>query len=194
VDRDGIQRRDFPTGRRGYDPAAVDEHLRRVADAFESNSPLPAPSFAASTSDQVREILEAAERSVASVRAEASREASDHVSQVQQATAGMLSKLDELESELGRLLTALRESGARLTAGLEQLRADVAGTPAEPIAEPNPAPVTPLSTDDSGARLIALNMALSGTSREEPAAYLAEHFELADPDALLDDVYARAGR
>jgi DivIVA domain-containing protein len=194
VDRDGIQRRDFPTGRRGYDPAAVDEHLRRVADAFESNSPLPAPSFAASTSDQVREILEAAERSVASVRAEASREASDHVSQVQQATAGMLSKLDELESELGRLLTALRESGARLTAGLEQLRADVAGTPAEPIAEPNPAPVTPLSTDDSGARLIALNMALSGTSREETAAYLAEHFELADPDALLDDVYARAGR
>ena len=194
MDRDGIQRRDFPTGRRGYDPAAVDEHLRRVADAFESNSPLPAPSFAASTSDQVREILEAAERSVASVRAEASREASDHVSQVQQATAGMLSKLDELESELGRLLTALRESGARLTAGLEQLRADVAGTPAEPVAEPKPAPVTPLSTDDSGARLIALNMALSGTSREETAAYLAEHFELADPDALLDDVYARAGR
>jgi hypothetical protein len=37
-------------------------------------------------------------------------------------------------------------------------------------------------------------MALSGTSREETAAYLAEHFELADPDALLDDVYARAGR
>ena len=132
MDRDGIQRRDFPTGRRGYDPAAVDEHLRRVADAFESNSPLPAPSFAASTSDQVREILEAAERSVASVRAEASREASDHVTQVQQATAGMLSKLDELESELGRLLTALRASGERLTAGLEQLQADVAGTPAEP--------------------------------------------------------------
>ena len=37
-------------------------------------------------------------------------------------------------------------------------------------------------------------MALSGTSREETARYLAEHFALADPDALLDDVYARAGR
>ena len=194
MDRDGIQRRDFPTGRRGYDPAAVDEHLRRVADAFESNSPLPAPSFAASTSDQVREILEAAERSVASVRAEASREASDHVTQVQQATAGMLSKLDELESELGRLLAALRASGERLSAGLEQLQADVAGTPAEKVAEPKSAPVTPLPKDDEGARLIALNMALSGSSREETAAYLAEHFELADPDALLDDVYARAGR
>ena len=203
MDRDGIQRRDFPTGRRGYDPAAVDEHLRRVADAFESNSPLPAPSFAASTSDQVREILEAAERSVAAVRAEASREASDHVSQVQQAAAGMLAQLDELESELGRLLTALRASGERLTEGLEQLQADVAGAapsrstspPADaPATGANPAPVTPLSTDDSGARLIALNMALSGTAREETAAYLAEHFELADAEALLDDVYARAGR
>ena len=194
MDRDGIQRRDFPTGRRGYDPAAVDEHLRRVADAFESNSPLPAPSFAASTSDQVREILEAAERSVASVRAEASREASDHITQVQQATAGMLSKLDELESELHRLLAALRASGERLSAGLEQLQADVAGIPAEPIAEPKSAPVAPLPKDVEGARLIALNMALSGSSREETAAYLAEHFELADPDALLDDVYARAGR
>ena len=194
MDRDGIQRRDFPTGRRGYDPAAVDEHLRQVADAFESNSPLPPPSFAASTSDQVREILEAAERSVASVRAEASREASDHVTQVQQATAGMLSKLDELESELGRLLAALRASGERLSAGLEQLQADVAGAPADPVAGPKRAPVTPLPKDDEGARLIALNMALSGSSREETAAYLAEHFELADPDALLDDVYARAGR
>ncbi|MDA0173210.1 DivIVA domain-containing protein [Solirubrobacter taibaiensis] len=194
MDRDGIQRRDFPTGRRGYDPAAVDEHLRRVADAFETNTPLPAPSFAASTSDQVREILEAAERSVASVRAEASREASDHVTEVQQATAGMLSKLDELESELGRLLTALRASGERLAQGLEQLQADVAGTAPSPPAADAPAPVTPLSSDDSGARLIALNMALSGSSREETAAYLAEHFELADPDALLDDVYARAGR
>ena len=36
VDRDRIERRDFPTGRRGYDPAAVDEHLRRVADEFEA--------------------------------------------------------------------------------------------------------------------------------------------------------------
>ena len=194
MDRDGIQRRDFPTGRRGYDPAAVDEHLRRVADAFESNSPLPAPSFAASTSDQVREILEAAERSVASVRAEASREASDHVAQVQQATAGMLSKLDELESELGRLLTALRASGERLTAGLEQLQADVAGAPRDPMREPKPAPVTATPHRRLRRAPIALNMALSGTSREETAAYLAEHFELADPDALLDDVYARAGR
>ena len=43
VDRDSIQRRDFPTGRKGYDPAAVDEHLRQVADAFERKAEQPAP-------------------------------------------------------------------------------------------------------------------------------------------------------
>ena len=37
-------------------------------------------------------------------------------------------------------------------------------------------------------------MALGGSPREETARYLAEHFDLADPEALLDDVYARAGR
>jgi hypothetical protein len=37
-------------------------------------------------------------------------------------------------------------------------------------------------------------MALSGSSREETAAYLAEHYDLADPEALLDDVYSRAGQ
>jgi hypothetical protein len=48
--------------------------------------------------------------------------------------------------------------------------------------------------DDAGARLIALNMALNGSSREETEAYLAEYFDLTDPEALLDDVYARAGQ
>ncbi|MBE2316365.1 DivIVA domain-containing protein [Solirubrobacter sp. CPCC 204708] len=202
MDRDRILRRDFPTGRRGYDPAAVDEHLRRVADAFEANAPLPAPSLAASTSEQVREILEAAERSVAQVRSDAAREASDHVAQVQQATSGMLAQLDALESELGRLLEALRASGERLTEGLQQLQADVAGAAPPPAEAPAPpadssspadaAPVSALPADDAGARLIALNMALSGSSREETAAYLAEHFELTDAEGLLDDVYARA--
>jgi hypothetical protein len=61
-----------------------------------------------------------------------------------------------------------------------------AGTlfPEEPAPEP----------EDAGARLIALNMALSGSPREDTRAYLAEHFSLPDVEALLDDVYARAGR
>jgi DivIVA domain-containing protein len=145
VDRDLIQRRDFPTGRRGYDISAVDEHLRRVADAFEHKTAMPAvPSLAATTSEQVREILEAAERSVADVRAQAGAEAADHVSRVQTATDGMLAQLDHLESELTRLLSALRTSGERLTEGLNQLQADVAsGIPTVPDFPPAPAADAP---------------------------------------------------
>jgi DivIVA domain-containing protein len=44
-----------------------------------------------------------------------------------------------------------------------------------------------------GARLIALNMALNGTPRDETARYLSQNFELDDQDSLLDEVYARVG-
>ena len=86
--------------------------------------------------------------------------------------------------------------------GLEDLQAEVGRRRAGPRRAPAPdeedfaaaAPAPVADADDAGARLIALNMALSGSSREETARYLAENFTLADPEALLDDVFARAGR
>jgi DivIVA domain-containing protein len=220
VDRDSIERRDFPVGRRGYDQEAVDGHLRRVADEFETlrgRAPAtPPPGLAAGASEQVRLILEAAEASAAELRADAGRQAGDHVARVKDAAGGMLSRLDELERELGGLLDALRQSGERLNEGLARLQRqagelgaaageptaaddlDVAGdlVAADDLAAPDDLAAAgnggPASDDEAGARLIALNMALGGTPREETARYLAEHFTLADPDALLDDVYDRA--
>jgi DivIVA domain-containing protein len=235
VDREAIERRDFPVGRRGYDPEAVDSHLRRVADEFETlrgqtpKAPATTP-LAAGASEQVRLILEAAEASAAELKADAGRQASEHVAGVQQAAGSMLSRLDELERELGALLDALRQSGERLNEGLAKLHrqageigdelapsepaaeetaaapapdesapdeiVSVPGPPEEAASEPPAADANggPASDDEAAARLIALNMALSGSPREETAAYLAEHYTLADPDALLDDVYDRAGR
>jgi DivIVA domain-containing protein len=198
VDRDAIERRDFPVGRRGYDQAAVDAHLREVADEFETlrETPRSAPgALSAGASEQVRAILEAAEAGAAALRAEAGREAGAHVERVQEAAGGMLSRLDELEGELNKLLEALRASGERLSKGLTQLHAEVGDVAGEPAVEP-PAPEEEITVsvngDEAGARLIALNMALSGTPREETARYLAENYSLADPEGLLDDVYARA--
>jgi DivIVA domain-containing protein len=209
MDREAIERRDFPLGRRGYDPAAVDEHLRRVADEIESlragarrSAP---PSLSAGTSEQVRAILEAAEAGAADLRAQAGREAGEHVKRVQEAASGMLARLDQLEGELHSLLDALRRSGERLNAGLAQLHEQVADmTPAPPEPEPapgpepqilpEPEPETAADGDEAGARLIALNMALNGTPREETARYLADNYALADREGLLDDVYNRAGR
>jgi DivIVA domain-containing protein len=188
VDRDGIERRDFPTGRRGYDPEAVHAHLRRVADEFETlRHPPQPPPLSAGTSEQVRLILEAAERSAAELRAKAGEEAGSHVARVEAAAHGMLGRLGELERQLEGLL-----------GGLEKLRDQVsAAGPApapEPLPEPLPDPAANGEADEAGARLIALNMALSGSPREDTARYLAEHFTLADAEALLDDVYARTGQ
>lgn len=79
-------------------------------------------------------------------------------------------------------------------------------TPPEPppetepavVPEPTPPPdeATPPSAadgaakseDDAGARLVALNMALDGASREDIQAKLAEDFALADSSTLVDEV------
>jgi len=205
MDREAIERHDFPVGRRGYDQAAVDDHLRRVADELESlkaGARRPAaPAISAGTSEQVRAILEAAEAGAAELRAEAGREAGEHVTRVQDAASGMLARLDQLQGELTSLLDALRRSGERLNEGLAQLHeqvGDVAGAPPEPAVEPEPepepAPPPAGNGDEAGARLIALNMALSGTPREETARYLADNYALEDAEGLLDDVYERAGQ
>jgi DivIVA domain-containing protein len=200
MDREAIERRDFPVGRRGYDQAAVDEHLRRVADELETLRVQPRtapPALSAGASEQVRAILEAAEAGAAELRAEAGREAGDHVKRVQEAASGMLARLDQLEGELSTLLDSLRTSGERLNEGLAELHRQVGAMggvePAAAEPEPEPEPVA-ADGDEAGARLIALNMALSGTPREETARYLADNYSLADPERLLDDVYARAGQ
>jgi DivIVA domain-containing protein len=36
LDRQAIEKRDFPIGRRGYDPAAVDAPLGRLAEEVEA--------------------------------------------------------------------------------------------------------------------------------------------------------------
>jgi DivIVA domain-containing protein len=68
----------------------------------------------------------------------------------------------------------------------------------EPEPEPEPEPARASGGGRSirgaeGARLIALNMALNGTPRDETARYLSQNFDLDDQDSLLDEVYARVG-
>ena len=48
--------------------------------------------------------------------------------------------------------------------------------------------------DTAAARLVAMNMALDGASREEIEGHLAENYSLADSGAIVDDVLALAAR
>jgi hypothetical protein len=90
LDRQSIEKRDFPLGRRGYDPATVDAHLAAVAREVESlkRAQASAPSgaapasggtsLAAVASAQVQAIVEAAEGSAAAIE----RDARDSAEQV----------------------------------------------------------------------------------------------------------------
>jgi hypothetical protein len=85
LDRQSIEKRDFPIGRRGYEPASVDAHLTKVAREIEAlhraarvapgSAPAGAPAVSASlasiASAQVQAIVEAAETSAASIEREA---------------------------------------------------------------------------------------------------------------------------
>jgi hypothetical protein len=85
LDRQSIEKRDFPFGRRGYEPAAVDAHLAALAREVEAlknaqtreptapaaAAPSPPPSLAAVASAQVQAIVEAAEASAAAIEHDA---------------------------------------------------------------------------------------------------------------------------
>jgi DivIVA domain-containing protein len=271
LDRQSIEKRDFPIGRRGYEPEAVDAHLERLAAEVEElaaqGQPRRTPeSLAAVASQQVASIIQAAETAAAdierlareeaestrsaaladasSTRETAIEQARSHVGKVTEATAAMLHRVDAMESELTTLTDTLRTGAHRLQADLSLLHGNMdelyasTGAPEapapryepEPVApqaasaaveveaaevevEPEPEPeapeapvrgaeeeVAPVATpvggpdeDVEGARLIALNMALNGTPRDETDRYLAENFDLSDREGLLDEVYASVG-
>ncbi len=93
LDRQSIEKKDFPIARRGYDPEAVDAHLERLSTEVErlqreaasaaSGSASAAPgaaaaspaSIAVAASESVRAIVQAAETSAAGIEAGAREEA-----------------------------------------------------------------------------------------------------------------------
>jgi DivIVA domain-containing protein len=268
LERQSIEKKDFPIGRRGYDPEAVDAHLAQIArdvEELKTSSRRRTETLASAASEQVRAIVEAAESSAAEIqrqaeteaqeiraeaaeeaqatRQQASTQAREYVGRVSESTSGMLSRLDAMESELGALIESLRTGANRLNADLQLLESGMlevrssveqrpqfepetggagfgstpdedftaaAGDAPQPSSQVEPALDDELGEDsyddaanragdaDAGApedeteaaRLIALNMALNRSSREETQRYLSENFTLADPERLLDEVYA----
>lgn len=151
LDRQSIERKDFPVGRRGYDPEAVDAHLSSLADEiseFKRSSRKRADTLASAASDQVRAIVEAAESSAADIqreaeteareireeanseaqatREQASEQAREYVSKVSESTAAMLQRIDSMQSELSGLIDSLRTGGNRLDADLRLLESNLA--------------------------------------------------------------------
>lgn len=144
LDRQGIERRDFPISRRGYAPAAVDAHLQALAGAVEelqrALAGRGADSLAASAGTQVQAIVAAAEVAAEEIeseakadaqrtraeaqsdaqrtRADAIAQAQAHVAAVGSATATLLTRVESLDGETGALLESMRAGATKLAGEL----------------------------------------------------------------------------
>jgi hypothetical protein len=144
-DRQAVERRDFPIGRRGYDPASVDSHLRALAEEFEAlqrqalhggadvsvastagtqvQSILQAAETAASeierhSLENARQVREEADRDAERTREEALERARAHVAAVAQVAAGLLERVGSMDGEVSALVESLRAGAGRLAADL----------------------------------------------------------------------------
>ena len=174
-------------------------------------------SLAGTAGDRVRAIIEAAEESAAAIRAEAEAEAERIRAQAEERASALR---NEAHSDVQGLVGSIREAVVRLNDDFERLErrlSEPAGAPQR--AEPAPANSTAVNADDAdedpdialaedaavgldeapgaeleAARLVALNMALDGASREDVARHLRENHGVSEPRDLLDEVYESIGR
>ncbi len=151
LDRQSIEKRDFPIGRRGYDPAAVDAHLRTIAAeveelryALESRA---GETLGSSAGTQVQGILEAAEATAAEIeqraaedaratreqaaadaaatRADAIARAQAHTAAVARATSVLVERVESMDSQSAALVAALRDGASRLATDLTAVESNM---------------------------------------------------------------------
>ena len=146
------------------------------------------------TSEAVRTALEAAQRRADEIVREAEAEAQRIRGE---AEAEARQRLDQVRQALERLEAGLGAGSAPRKSSTEPApeAAKSEASESEPEArEPEPVAIASneANSDDGGAaRLVAMKLALDGTSREEARRQLATDYDLADLDALLEDVYSR---
>jgi len=152
LDRQSIERRDFPIGRRGYDPAAVDAHLRALAAEVDelrrAADSRGGETLGSAAGTRVQSILEAAEATAADIerraaddagrvreeadldaeqtREDAVAQARAHVEAVARATSVLLGRVESLDGEVGTLTQSVRAAADRLAADVAAVERNMA--------------------------------------------------------------------
>jgi hypothetical protein len=145
-----------------------------------------------------------ARRYLGQARAEADRLGEGQVSEFAEAVDSLLDQTISLRREAERLQSTLEAAKARIGVGESTGPAPIAEAEREEMHEaprlraidgtqPAPVPPAPRSaepsrSDPAGARLLATQMAVSGSSREEIEQRLRNGFEIEDPGAILDAI------
>ena len=170
----------------------------------------------ADTAERLEAIVESAERAAEGVIDDAEAQARRYLAQARaeadRLSEGKLSELSDLIDTLIGQAASLRQEAERLQATLEEARSRIDGEEDRPVPEPPPqgerleepqvprlravgeagepalAPPEPNRGDAAGARLLATQLAVSGSSREEIEEHLRNRFEVEDTTAILDAI------
>jgi hypothetical protein len=180
-----------------------------VTEQSQSGGPPPrtASAILSAAETLAEEIRERAHADADAIRAHAGSESDAARSAIRQRVRRLSEIADEMHARLGEMRAELDElSGSLAGDGDPEIEPAGAAVPqpagaAVPqpagAAVPEPAgvaapPVADAGVDDAGARLIALNLALSDTPRDEAARQLRD--QVPDPERLVDEVYASVDR
>jgi len=170
----------------------------------------------ADTAERLEAIVESAERAAEGVIDDAEAQARRYLAQARaeadRLSEGKLSELSDLVDTLIGQAASLRQEAERLQAMLEAAKAHIDGEESRPVPEAprqdeqpegpqvprlravgeegkmEPAPPAPDRGDAAGARLLATQLAVSGSSREEIEERLRSRFEVEDTTAILDAI------
>ncbi|HEX2266042.1 MAG TPA: hypothetical protein VHH14_07145 [Solirubrobacterales bacterium] len=169
----------------------------------------------AETAERLEAIVEAAERAaqgviddaeaqarryLAQARAEADRVAGSRVAGLSDLIDSLLSQARSLREEVERLQATLEEAktwveeGRRSQQGEREQAEEQLPPRLRAVGAEEPDAPTPRRreddkrTDAAGARLLATQMAVEGSSREEIEQRLRSRFEVEDTDAILDAI------
>jgi hypothetical protein len=151
--------------------------------------------------EKVRDMITQAEERAASIV----REAEDEATRIRaRAESEARRQLDDVKAAFEELQGRFGAAGpgAEVEPGPAVVPEPEPPPVPEPAPEPLPEPAPPpdegtpptatngalKSTDAAGARLVAMNMALDGASREAIAAKLAAEYELDDAGAIVDEI------
>jgi cell division septum initiation protein DivIVA len=171
----------------------------------------------ATTAQRLEEIVEAAERAAEGViddaeaearryltqaRAEADRITDRRMEDLTHMIDVLLDQADSLQREADRMQTLLEEAKFRISPEQPEGGKPAAADREEPVRPPRetpklravahpeepPAEVEAAPGDAAGARLLATQMAVSGSSREEIETRLRNRFEIEDTSPILDAI------
>jgi outer membrane biosynthesis protein TonB len=161
---------------------------------------------------EAKSVIDRAQGEAAEIRKKAERDADSRLSAIQAALAEVQAKIG-IRGEVPTSPVPAPEPEPPVVPEPAPPPPDPSPAP-EPVPEPEP-PLVPeptpppdeatppqvaatakprangKSNDDASARLVAMNLALEGATREQAKAQIEAEYDCADLDGLIDDIFAR---